>query len=84
MQKDNKFNDGLVIKSSELSQYVYCPYAWWQQRNGQKPETKEMAVGTDFHEDFMVKKDVAKFLNKASYAVLAIIVVVLLYYFLKG
>ena len=85
MQKEeNRFNDSLVIKSSELSQYVYCPYAWWQQRNGQKPETKEMAAGTDFHEGFMVRKDIARFLNKASYAVLAIIVIALLYYFFKG
>lgn len=82
--QNSKFNDSLVIKSSEISQYAYCPYAWWQQRNGVMPETKEMAAGSDFHEDFMVRKDVAMGLNKASYAVLAIIVVALLYYFLRG
>ena len=84
MQKESKFNSSLVIKSSEISQYAYCPYAWWQQRNGVMPETKEMAKGTDFHEDFMVRKDTAKFLNSASYVVLAIIVIVLMYYFLRG
>ncbi|GEM_PF-1874299 len=80
----NKFNNSLVIKSSEISQYAYCPYAWWQQRNGIMPKTKEMVKGTDFHEDFMVRKDVAIGLNKASYVVLAIIVIVLMYYFLRG
>ena len=82
--QNNKFNDSPVIKSSEISQYAYCPYAWWQQRNGVMPETKEMAKGSDFHEDFMVRKDIAKSLNSASYVVLAIIVIVLLYYFLRG
>ena len=48
------------------------------------PETKEMIKGTDFHEDFMVRKDIAKFFNSASYVVLAIIVIVLMYYFLRG
>ena len=79
-----KFNDSPVIKSSEISQYAYCPYAWWQQRNGEMPETKEMAAGSDFHEGFMVRKDVAMGLNKASYVVLAIIVIVLMYYLLRG
>jgi len=80
----SKFNDSLVIKSSEISQYAYCPYAWWQQRNGIMPETKEMTAGSDFHEDFMVRKDIAKSLNIASYVVLGIVIVVLLYYFLRG
>ena len=84
MNKVSKFNDSLVIKSSEISQYAYCPYAWWQQRNGVMPETKEMAAGSDFHEDFMARKDVAMGLNKASYVVLAIIVIVLMYYLLRG
>lgn len=43
-----------------------------------------MAAGSDFHEDFMVRKDIAMGLNKASYVVLAIIVIALLYYFLRG
>ena len=40
MNERNKFNDSLVVKSSEISQYAYCPYAWWQQRNGAMPKTK--------------------------------------------
>lgn len=84
MENKHKFNDSLVIKSSEISQYAYCPYAWWRQRNGVMPETKEMAKGSDFHQNFMVRKDIATGLNKASYVILAIIVIALLYYFLRG
>ena len=73
-----------IIRSSEISSYVYCPYAWWESRTEGIVETKEMAAGEIFHKDFMVKQDVARKLNVAGYAILIVLFILIMYYFLAG
>jgi len=80
----NKINNSKVIRSSEISQYIYCPYAWWESRTIGMVETKEMAAGEVFHKDFMVKQDVARKLNVAGYAILIVIFILIMYYFFVG
>jgi len=80
----HKINNSKVIRSSEISQYVYCPYAWWESRTEGIVETKEMAAGEVFHKDFMVKQDVARKLNVAGYAILIVVFVLIIFYFLAG
>ena len=79
-----KANNSKVIKSSEISSYVYCPYAWWEGRTKGVVETKEMAVGSVFHKEYMVKQDVARKLNIVGYVILIIVFILVMYYFLTG
>ena len=73
-----------MIRSSEISQYVYCPYAWWEGRTEGIIKTKEMAAGNVFHKEYMVKQDVARKLNIVGYVILFIVFILVMYYFLAG
>lgn len=38
-----------IITASEISQYVYCPIAWYLSRCGSMPESPSLGRGTDEH-----------------------------------
>ena len=38
-----------IIRASEISQYVYCPIAWYLERCGSAPESPSLERGTDEH-----------------------------------
>ncbi|MGA9098440.1 MAG: hypothetical protein WB392_05865 [Methanotrichaceae archaeon] len=38
-----------VITASEISQYAYCPVAWYLERCGSMPESPSLERGTDEH-----------------------------------
>lgn len=38
-----------VITASEISQYSYCPIAWYLERCGSKPESPGLVKGTNEH-----------------------------------
>jgi len=76
----NKPNNSKIIRSSEISMYVYCPYSWWNSRTKGVVETKEMKVGEVFHKDFMVKQDVARKLNVVGYFILFVVFILIMYY----
>ena len=75
----DKPRNSKIIRSSEISSYVYCPYAWWDSRVEGVVETKEMVAGGVFHQDYMVKQQVARKLNVTSYVVLALILLLILF-----
>jgi len=79
----NKSNNSKIIRSSEISSYVYCPYAWWDSRKEGVVETKEMIRGEKFHQGYMIKQEAARNLNVVSYIILGVILFLILFYFLK-
>lgn len=38
-----------TITASEISQYVYCPIAWYRERCGSMPKSPSLKRGTDEH-----------------------------------
>lgn len=38
-----------IIAASEISQYVYCPIAWYLERCGSTPESPSLKRGTNEH-----------------------------------
>lgn len=38
-----------VITASEISQYAYCPVAWYLERCGGMPKSPRLEIGTDEH-----------------------------------
>ena len=38
-----------VINASEISQYLYCSYAWYLQRHGYKPKSALLDAGSQAH-----------------------------------
>ncbi len=79
-----KLNNNKIIKSSEISSYVYCPYAWWDSRTKGIVETKEMVAGEVFHKGYMIKQDAARKLNVVGYVILIVIFILILYKVLVG
>jgi len=76
----NKSNNSKIIRSSEISSFVYCPYAWWESRTEGIVVTKEMVAGKDFHQDYMVKQQVTRKLNVVSYVILTLILFLIIFY----
>ena len=69
-----------IIRSSEISSYVYCPYAWWESRTEGIVETKEMVAGKEIHQDYMVKQQVTRKLNVISYVILTLMLFLIIFY----
>ncbi|MFH0874767.1 MAG: hypothetical protein V1859_02430 [archaeon] len=78
IQKDN-----LVIRSSEIAQYVYDPKLWWQSRTEGTTVTEQMIKGEKFHEDYQQRYESARGLEFGKNIVLAVIVLILLYLFIR-
>ena len=67
------------IRSSEISQYVYCPYSWWESLEKGVVESKEMAEGSSFHSGFMIRQGLSRRLNALKGWILAAAVFWILY-----
>jgi len=63
----------LVISSSEISQYLFCPLSWWFGRIGEKIVTKEMKLGAEFHSRQAVKQQVSRKLHLIRWAAIAVL-----------
>ena len=40
----------MVLRASEIGQYVYCPMAWWLRRQGHEPDSVLLEQGKRAHE----------------------------------
>ena len=63
-----------VIKASEISQYVFCPRAWWwREIEGIEPEDAErLAQGTQFHRRYSGRVILLERLWILAWALLAV------------
>lgn len=41
----------LILKASEIGQFIYCPVAWHLQRQGHKGESQALDMGLEEHSD---------------------------------
>ena len=62
-----------AISASEISQYVYCPRAWWLARvEGRAPENAEaLAFGQDVHRRHGYSVRAATIAQRLAYALMA-------------
>jgi len=64
----------MVIHSSGISQYLFCPLSWWLGRVGERIVTKSMEIGTDFHAKQAGKQTVSRGLHIVRRIAIAILV----------
>lgn len=81
MKHPNKknFDTSPIIRSSEIGQYLYCSMAWYLQRCGYQPQSKQLDEGTQKHISYGDSIDTIHHQKKrfSSYALLSIIFFVL-------
>ena len=70
-KKKNPYS--LIISSSEISQYLFCPLSWWFSRTGEKIVTKSMKLGAEFH----VKHAEKQLTSRSLYIIKSVAIAVL-------
>ena len=71
-----------IIKSSEISSYLFCPVSWWIGRKEGIKTTKEMIVGAKHHKTVSENQSKAKLLYISAVIASIIIIFLLIYRFL--
>lgn len=74
----------LVIRSSEIAQYVYDPKLWWQNRTQGIAVTDDLIKGEKFHEDYQYRYEAARGLELGKKIVWVAIILIFLYMVLRG
>jgi len=62
----------LILKASEISQFIYCPVAWQLQRQGYKVESPVLDRGLEEHVDLGERIDIVTAEEKKSRAMLLV------------
>jgi CRISPR/Cas system-associated exonuclease Cas4 (RecB family) len=62
----------LILKASEIGQFIYCPVAWHLQRQGYKMESPVLDRGLDDHIDFGERIDIVTAEEKKSRVMLLV------------
>lgn len=75
-KKKNPYS--LIISSSEIAQYLFCPLSWWFGRIGEKIVTKSMKLGAKFHAKQAVKQQVSRKLHLVRWVAIAILALLFL------
>lgn len=77
-----------TIRASEIGTFLFCQRAWWYQRKKIKPSNqRELADGSDFHNDHWLRTQAEGKLNSAAWFLLLAGLVALgvyyIFYFIK-
>tara|TARA_B100000315_G_C14110922_1_gene378116 strand:+ start:67 stop:291 length:225 start_codon:yes stop_codon:yes gene_type:complete len=72
-----------ILKSSEISSYLFCPISWWLERTKGVKITKAMVKGEKHHKTISKNQPRAKLIYVLMAIVLAIIILMLLFRFLR-
>lgn len=71
-----------IIKSSEISSYLFCPVSWWIGKTKGVKITKAMTKGEKHHKHISENQSKASFLYVCMVILIIIIISLLIYRFL--
>ncbi len=74
------------LSASEIGSYVYCRRSWWLQSvQGEKSRNvRELAAGTEFHEEHGRTLGFAVFVRRVAYVLLVACILLAIYWVVTG
>ncbi len=73
----------MIIKSSEISSYLYCPVSWWLTRTQGFKKTDASEQGVKHHELTAKNQKVYKNLKMVINVLIVVIVLLIVYWWLN-